>query len=368
MESLKKARAILLGSTLVLLALGAVMIYSASAIYALDQMKDSAYYLKRHLAYLALGGVLAWLAALVNIQRLRRHAKGILIAALALLAMVLVPHVGHSMGGARRWFKILGFSFQPSEFLKLALIFYMADFLDRRRESLHDLKRTVLPALFILGLSVGLVFKQPDFGTAVTVALVIFILFFAAGFRVSTLLTAVLLAAPVVVYAALSRPYRRKRLLAFFHPWEDPRGVGFQIIQSFLALGSGGFFGVGLGQSQQKLFYLPESHTDFIFSIIGEELGFVGTSAVVILFILFLFAGMVIVFRSHHFFPQLLGLGLVSLIGLEAVINIGVSIGALPTKGLSLPFISYGGSALLANLAGVGLLWTLSKERPGESG
>ena len=158
----------------------------------------------------------------------------------------------------------------------------------------------------------------------------------------------------------LSKPYRRKRLLAFFNPWEDPRGVGFQIIQSFLAFGSGGFFGVGLGRSQQKLFYLPESHTDFIFSIIGEELGFVGAGSVVLLFIVFIFAGMVIVFRSKNLFFQLLSLGLVSLIGFEAVINIGVSLGALPTKGLSLPFISYGGSAFVANLIALGLLTNIS--------
>ncbi|MGH7198757.1 MAG: FtsW/RodA/SpoVE family cell cycle protein, partial [Candidatus Omnitrophota bacterium] len=167
-----------------------------------------------------------------------------------------------------------------------------------------------------------------------------------------------------LLFAMLAKPYRRKRLLAFFHPWDDPRGVGFQIIQSFLALGSGGIFGVGLGRSQQKLFYLPESHTDFIFSIIGEELGFIGAGSVVLLFIVFVFAGMVIVFRSKSHFSQLLGLGLVCLIGLEAVINIGVSIGALPTKGLSLPFISYGGSALLANMVALGLLINISKDLP----
>jgi cell division protein FtsW len=238
----------------------------------------------------------------------------------------------------------------------------MADFLERKKDSLSDLKHTVLPALFVLGICAGLVLKQPDFGTAVTVATVVFVLFFAAGFKISYLLSVFLIAAPLVMAAALAKPYRRKRFLAFFHPWDDPRGVGFQIIQSFLALGSGGIFGVGLGQSQQKLFYLPESHTDFIFSIIGEELGFVGASSVVILFIIFIFAGMVIVFHAKNLFSQLVSLGLVSLIALEATINIGVSIGALPTKGLSLPFISYGGSALLANMTAVGLLINISKE------
>lgn len=347
---------------MILLAIGIVMIYSASAIYAFDRMKDSAYFLKRHMAYLVLGGVLSFLASRVNLRHLRKHAKTILIASFALLALVLIPHVGHAAGGARRWFKIFGLSFQPSEFLKLAIIFYMADFLDRRRESLGDWKRTLGPAFFTLGVAAGLVFKQPDLGTAVTIAMVIFILFFAAGIRWTTLAGVVLAALPVLLYTVVSKPYQRRRLLAFFHPWDDPRGVGFQIIQSFLALGSGGLFGVGLGQSQQKLFYLPESHTDFIFSIIGEELGFVGTSSVVLLFLLFLFAGMVIVFRARDFFSQLLSLGLVCLIGLEAAINIGVSTGALPTKGLSLPFISYGGTALLANMVAVGLLVNISRE------
>jgi cell division protein FtsW len=183
-------------------------------------------------------------------------------------------------------------------------------------------------------------------------------------------LTLIIAAVPALCFAMLAKPYRRKRLLAFFNPWEDTRGVGYQIIQSFLALGSGGIFGVGLGQSQQKLFYLPEQHTDFIFSIIGEELGFIGTSSVLLLFVVFIFAGMVIVFRARSVFSQLLSLGLVSLISIEVVINIGVSIGALPTKGLSLPFISYGGSALLANMAAVGLLLNvanaimISEERP----
>ncbi len=362
MEALKRARTLLYGSTLILVAIGIVMIYSASAIYALDRMGDSGYFLKRHLLYLALGGFLAWVASSIRIDRLRDHSKQVLGVMLVMLVLVLIPHVGSASGGARRWFKIFGFSFQPSEFLKLAIIFYFSDFLERKRESLNDLKRTVFPALAVLGVCAGLVFLQPDLGTAVTIAMVAMILFFAAGFRVTTLAAILVAALPALAFAMLAKPYRRKRLLAFLHPWEDTRGVGYQITQSFLALGSGGIFGVGLGQSQQKLFYLPESHTDFIFSIIGEELGFIGASAVVLLFIVFIFAGMVIVFRSRGLFRQLFSLGLVSLIGFEAVINIGVSIGALPTKGLSLPFISYGGTALLANLVAVGLLMNISRQ------
>ncbi len=361
---MRSARALLFGSATILTAIGIVMIYSASAIYAYDQYGDSAYFFKRHALYVLVGGVLALSAYTVDMDELRKHAKRILTVTLVLMVLVLIPHVGHATGGARRWFKVLGFSFQPSEFLKLALILYLADFLDRKKDSLFDLRHTVLPALLVLGLCSGLVFLQPDLGTAVTLALVALLLFFAAGFSVMHLLTIIAAALPALCYAMLAKPYRRKRILAFFHPWDDPRGVGFQIIQSFLALGSGGIFGVGLGRSQQKLFYLPESHTDFIFSIIGEELGFLGTGAVVILFMVFIFSGMAVVFRSKNYFSQLLGLGLVGLIGFEAVINIGVSVGALPTKGLSLPFISYGGTALMANMIVMGLLMNLSRKIP----
>lgn len=362
MNALHRARTMLFGSAAILTAIGIVMIYSASAIYANDQFGDSAYFLKRHLVYVFAGVALGSFVASMDLGWVRRHAKQILTAMLVLMVLVLIPHVGASTGGARRWFKLFGFSLQPSEFLKLALILYLSDFLDRRRETLSDLRHTVAPALVVLGLCSGLVFLQPDLGTAVTLALVALLLFFAAGFRVVHLSIIVLSALPVLAYAMLAKPYRRKRILAFFHPWDDPRGVGYQIIQSFLALGSGGIFGVGLGRSQQKLFFLPESHTDFIFSIIGEELGFIGTAAVVILFTVFIFSGMVIVFRSKNLFTQLVSLGLVGLIGFEAVINIGVSIGALPTKGLSLPFISYGGSALMANMVVMGLLWNISRQ------
>ncbi len=362
MNAVSRARSLLFGSALILIAVGIVMIYSASAIYAYDKMGDSAYFLKRHMVYVLTGAFLGVLASSADLSKLRANSKHMLIGAIIMLVLVLIPGVGSSSGGARRWFKLMGFSFQPSEFLKLIVILYLSDFLDRKRESLSNIRHTVLPALVVLGLCSGLVFLQPDLGTAVTLALVALLLFFSAGFNLTHLSVIVLSALPALGYAMLAKPYRRKRILAFFHPWDDPRGVGFQIVQSFLALGSGGLFGVGLGRSQQKLFYLPESHTDFIFSIIGEELGFLGTSAIVLLFMVFIFSGMVIVFRSKNYFSQLVSLGLVGLIGFEALINIGVSIGALPTKGLSLPFISYGGSALIANMIALGLLWNLSRQ------
>ncbi len=362
MNPLSRARSILFGSAAILTAVGIVMIYSSSAIYAYDKMGDSAYFLKRHLVYVFAGLALSAFVASMDLENIRRHSKRILIFMLVLMVLVLIPHIGTSTGGARRWFRVLGFSFQPSEFLKIALILYLADFLERRRETLADIRHTVMPALVVLGLCSGLVLKQPDLGTTVTLAMVALLMFFAAGFRLRHMATIILASLPALAYAMLAKPYRRKRILAFFHPWDDPRGVGFQIIQSFLALGSGGLFGVGLGRSQQKLFYLPESHTDFIFAIIGEELGFVGTGAITLLFGAFIFSGMVIVFRSKNLYSQLVSLGLIGLIGFEVIINIGVSLGALPTKGLSLPFISYGGTALLANMMALGLLWNISRQ------
>jgi cell division protein FtsW len=366
MDALRRARNILFGSCVTLIAIGVVMIYSASAIYAQENMGDSAYFLKRHAVYVLLGGVLGYIAYASDLVRVRGLSKKLLTVMLVMMVLVLIPGVGASTGGARRWFKLFGFSFQPSEFLKIAVILYLSDFLDRKRETLADLRHTVMPALVILGLCAGLVFLQPDLGTAVTIAFVAMLLFFVAGFRLRHLGTIILAALPALGFALLAKPYRRRRLLAFFHPWDDPRGVGYQIVQSFLAQGSGGIFGVGLGQSQQKLFYLPEAHTDFIFSIIGEELGFIGTGSIVLLFMAFLFAGMVVVFRAKDHYSQLVSMGLVGLIAIEAVINIGVTIGALPTKGLSLPFISYGGTALMANMIAVGLLMNLARETPQE--
>lgn len=362
MNPLSRARSMLFGSAAILIAIGIVMIYSASAIYANETLGDSTYFLKRHLVYVFAGLALAAFVSALDLENLRRHSKRILICLLVLMVLVLIPHIGVTSNGARRWFRILGFSLQPSEFLKIALILYLADFLERRRETLSDLRHTVMPALVVLGLCSGLVLKQPDLGTAVTLAMIAFLLFFSAGFKLRHMAAMVLAALPALAYAMLAKPYRRRRILAFFHPWDDPRGVSYQIIQSFLAIGSGGLFGVGLGRSQQKLFYLPQSHTDFIFSIIGEELGFVGTVAVLLVFAVFIFSGMVVVFRSKNLYSQLVSLGLVGLIGLEVVINIGVTLGALPTKGLSLPFISYGGSALLANMMALGLLWNISRQ------
>ncbi|MCA9398420.1 MAG: putative lipid II flippase FtsW, partial [Candidatus Omnitrophica bacterium] len=263
--------------------------------------------------------------------------------------------------GARRWFKIGPFSFQPSELAKITMIIYVADFLARKQGKVHSFIESFVPLMMILGVFCLLIVKQPDLGSSVLIASIVFIMMFIAGTRISHLGSIFLLTLPALYFLVVRVPYRWRRIVAFIDPWQDPQGVGFQLSQSQIALGSGGMYGVGLGKSMQKLFYLPAAHTDFILSIIGEELGLLGTLAVVLLFIGLIFQGARIIKRVQDPFGYFLSIGIVSMIGLQAVVNIGVSIGAFPTKGLPLPFISYGGSALMFNMIAIGLLLNISR-------
>lgn len=246
---------------------------------------------------------------------------------------------------------------------KLGVIIYLADFLSRKGPSINNFLQTLLPLLAVTGIVMGLVLLQPDLGAVIVLGSLTLILLFSAGIRYRYIAGLFALSIPLFYLLIYRVPYRWRRVKIFLNPWQDPRGSGFQIIQSFLALGSGGIFGVGLGMSRQKLFYLPEAHTDFIFSIIGEELGLVGTLSVTILFIVLIWQGMRIVFKTEDSFGRYLSLGIVSMIALEVIINIGVTIGALPTKGLPLPFVSYGGSALLFHMIAIGLLLNVAKEK-----
>ncbi len=346
----------------ILVAVGIVMIYSASAIYANSRMGDSLYYLKRHLIYLIVGLVMMLAAMGTDMDKLRRLAKPAAMLAMILLVLVLIPHIGREMGGAKRWFKFGPVNFQPSEFAKIVIILYIADVAARKGSELRDFFRGFLPPMIVLGLIVGLTLLEPDLGTAVTIFMIAILMLYVGGVKPAHITASILASLPVLYLLLFSVSYRKKRMMAFLNPWADRRGTGFQIIQSFIALGSGGLFGVGLGQSRQKLFYLPASHTDFIFSIIGEELGFIGTASIVVLFTLFVWQGMKIVFRAPEMFEKLVSLGVVSLIAIEAIINVGVTAGALPTKGLPLPFISYGGSGLIFHLLAIGLLLNIAKK------
>lgn len=347
--------------TVILICVGVVMIYSASSIYAWEKYQDGFFFLKRHLSFLVIGLVLTLFIMSIDYRKLRRFSKPLLIIAFLLLVLVLIPGVGREVSGARRWFRFKFLSFQPSEFANMAIIIYIADFICRKGNNIKTLVRGFLPPIFILGASVLLILLQPDLGTAIALVVVVFSMLFIAGVRLSYLGSLILAGLPVLYFLIFSVPYRRMRIMAFLNPWLDPRGSGFQIIQSQLALGSGGIFGVGLGQSRQKLFYLPAAHTDFIFSIIGEELGLIGTIGIIILFMIFIHQGFKILKNSADKFGYFLGLGLILIISFKAVVNIGVSCGVLPTKGLPLPFISYGGSSFVFDMISVGILLNIAR-------
>ncbi|PIQ90856.1 MAG: putative lipid II flippase FtsW [Candidatus Omnitrophica bacterium CG11_big_fil_rev_8_21_14_0_20_41_12] len=337
------------------------MIYSSSSIYAWERYRDSFYFLKRHLVFLAVGVLLAFLTMFFDYRLFRKHARFMLWIALVALVLVLIPGIGREVSGARRWFRFKFISFQPSEFANLALIIYMADFIARKGDKIKSLFKGFIPPICVLGATALLILIQPDLGTVVALGSVILIMLFVAGTRGSYILSLILCSLPAAYFLVFSVPYRRARIMAFLNPWLDPKGTGFQIIQSQIAIGSGGIFGRGLGHSQQKLFYLPAAHTDFIFSIIGEELGLIGTLGVIILFMIFIQQGLKIIKNAQDKFGYFLALGLVLMISLKAIINIGVSCGLFPTKGLPLPFISYGGSSLLFDMVSLGILINIAR-------
>jgi cell division protein FtsW len=344
-----------------MLSIGVIMIYSSSGIYALQELGETTYFLNRHLLFLGIGVVMTFAAMVIDYRDLRKYAKPLMVLSLILLVCVLIPGIGKASYGARRWFKVGAFSFQPSEFVKLAILVYTADFLARKQKFVGSFLHGFLPLMGVLGIICLLILKQPDLGNAVLIAAIVVLMLFLAGGKMVHIGAVVVAAIPALYFLVVRVPYRLKRIIAFWDPWQDPQGVGFQLSQSQIALGSGGLFGVGLGKSVQKLFYLPAAHTDFILSIIGEELGLLGTLSVVMLFAAFIWQGARIVKRTQDAFGYYLGAGIVAMLGLQAVVNIGVSIGALPTKGLPLPFISYGGSALIFNMMAVGLLLNISR-------
>jgi cell division protein FtsW len=346
----------------VILMIGIVMIYSASAVYAFGKYGDSLFFVKRHIMYVLMGLAAAAFCMSIPPGMVRDNSRLVMLAALGLLFLVLIPHVGSEVAGARRWIRLPGFGFQPSEFAKFALIIYLADFTARKRYLIQNLWYGFIPPLFVTGMTGGLIFIEPDMGTAVAVLFIGFMMLFVSGAKVKHLLSVAAPMVPAMVLAVICAPYRFRRIIAFCNPWKEAKGAGFQLIQSFIALGSGGLIGVGLGQSKQKLFYLPESHTDFIFAIIGEELGFIGAASVLILFALLVWFMMRAAFRIKDLFMSRVVMGVAVLIAFETIVNIGVSTGMFPTKGLPLPFVSYGGSSLVAHMAAIGLVLNLSRE------
>ncbi len=354
---------VLLLVALALVGIGVVMVYSTTAIQAGERFHDPYYFLKRQALYAGIGCLLlVGVMVFVPLGTLKRLAYPILLLSILFLIAVLIPGVGYRAGGATRWIKIQAFSFQPSEFAKLGLVIFLAYFLAKKEEKIRSFSFGFLPTILVSGLVIGLIMKEPDFGAASFLTMMVFLLLFAGGTRVTYIVGACLLAAPVAYYFLMNVAYRHRRLLSFISPWDDPTGTSFQIVQSFLCFGSGGLFGLGLGEGRQKLFFLPASHTDFIFSVIGEELGLLGAMVVVLLFFILTMRGIHISLSLKDRFAAYLALGITLMISLQAVLNMGVVLGLLPTKGLTLPLISYGGTSLIINLVGVGMLLRLSTE------
>lgn len=354
---------ILLFLTITLALIGLVMIFSASAVESGQKHHDSGYYLKRQLAWLVLGLLVLHAASHVEYIWWKRLAFPLLALLIVLLVVVLIPSIGVAANGARRWLRLGPISIQPAEMAKLIGVIYLAAYLSKKEDRLDHFATGPLPALLVVGVISGLVLLEPDLGTVVVLGLVTAGLLFVGGARLSHLSTLALCAVLIGLALVLTSAYRRRRVMAFLDPWSDPSDTGFQIIQSFLALGSGGLFGVGLGEGQQKLFYLPEPHTDFILAVVGEELGLVGTGIIVLFFVMFLVRGFQIATRARIPFGRYLGLGITMLIGVQALVNVCVVTGLLPTKGLTLPFVSYGGSSLVISLTGVGILLNISRDR-----
>ncbi len=347
----------------ILICVGVVMVYSSSAIFSYERYHSSSFFLKHHLYHLLIGTILGIFVMSLDLRRMRRWIKLLFIFSFLLLALVFVPYFSKEVAGARRWLQLGIFSFQPSELAKWATVLLLADILSESQAKSAGFGRTFLLPLMALGATSALILAQPDLGSALAIGTVGLLLLFVAGLRASYIIGLCLFSLPVLYFSIFNVPYRKRRIIAYLHPWAYAKESGFQIVQSYLALGLGGLWGVGLGQSKQKLFYLPAAHTDFIFSIIGEELGLIGTISIIALFILFLWQGIKVSLRSTNSFIQLLSFGIVATITLSACVHIAVACGAVPTKGLPLPFISYGGSSLVFNMAAVGLLLNAARGR-----
>ncbi|MBX5435588.1 MAG: stage V sporulation protein E [Alicyclobacillaceae bacterium] len=353
---------VILAVTLLLLTFGVVMVHSASSVLSMQKFHDPYYYLKRQLLWAGLGVAAMWAMSNYDYHNLRRWAPRLAVFSFALLVVVLIPGVGVNRNGSQAWLGIGSFGVQPSELAKLALVLFLAHYLADAGERMHSFARGFLPPLLLALGAVGLIMLEPDLGQSVVIMGTTVVMLFAAGARLGHL--SALGGLGLAGFAALvaEDPERISRITSFLDPWSDPRGSGYQIIQSLYAIGSGGMLGLGLGNSRQKYLYLPEPQTDFIYSILSEELGFLGAATVLALFAVLVWRG----FRTAIFAPDefgaLLAAGITGMIAVQMVINVGVVTGSIPATGVTLPFISYGGSSLTLMLTGVGILLNISKQ------
>lgn len=352
---------ILLGVVLSLLIAGIIMVYSSSVVWAEYKFEDSFYYVKRQILFAGVGVIAMFIIMLIPYYTWKKYAKFILLFCFILLILVLIPGIGMVRGGAQSWIGVGAFSIQPSEFMKLGLIIYLAAYLAMNQKYITSFKKGFFPSIILIFTMFGLIMLQPDLGTGMVLVLTCMLMIYVAGAQLSHFFGLAGLGLVGFVFLILSAPYRIKRITAFLNPWEDPLGDGFQIIQSLYAIGPGGLMGLGLGGSLQKYFYLPEPQTDFIFAILGEELGFIGGTAIIGLFLLLLWRGIKIALESPDHFGRFLAIGIVTMLTIQAMINISVVIGLIPVTGITLPFLSYGGSSLTLTLCSVGILLNISK-------
>ncbi|MDY7033472.1 MAG: putative lipid II flippase FtsW [Thermodesulfobacteriota bacterium] len=345
---------------LLLVSTGIVMVYSSSAIVAQEKFQNEYYFLKKQILFALVGILMMVIVSKVDHRVYKKIPYLFLGMSFVSLIAVLLPGIGITAGGSTRWLSLGMISIQPSEFAKLALIIYLAYSLAKKDQTIKKFSVGVLPHLIISGIMLALIIIEPDMGTAMCIGAVVCILLFVAGVRIGHLFLIFLFTIPLVYFLIFNTPYRRQRIFAFLNPWEYANDSGFQVIQSLYAFGSGGIFGRGLGDGKQKLFYLPETHTDFIFSVIGEELGLLGVIVILVIFAFLIYRGIMISVRTPDLFSMYLALGITSLIGLQAIIHMGVTLGLLPTKGIPLPLVSYGGSSLLTSLVALGILMNIS--------
>ncbi|MBW2734816.1 MAG: putative lipid II flippase FtsW [Deltaproteobacteria bacterium] len=355
---------LLLGTVLAIVGVGIAMVYSASAVYAQVKLGDGTYYLKRHLIYALIGMVALYIGWRVDYRIYQRFVYPLLGGTLLLLVALLIPGVGTRIDGAARWFRFAGLSFQPSEVAKVTLVFYLAYSLSKKRAEIRNFSIGFLPHLFVASLFGLLVLRQPDLGTTAILVAVTFLLLFVAGAKISYILLALLAAAPIVYHQIVGTPWRLRRLIAFLDPWAYRHDAGYQVAESLMSVGSGGLWGLGLGGGKQKLFFLPAAHTDFIFAITGEELGFIGLMGLVLLFAVIALRGMRAAFGARDLFGTYIAFGITATLTLQALFHMAVVLGLVPTKGITLPLFSSGGTGLIMNLFSIGVLLNIAARNP----
>jgi cell division protein FtsW len=355
-----KSDKVLFLATLLLVGCSVVMVYSASAVLAMNRFNQPYFFLIKQGMWAALGLAAMSIAMRFDYRNYRQPSFIWLALGAVTIALVAVLF-STPINGSRRWFGVGGFGAQPSEFAKLSAIFFIAALLERRMDRIDEIPYALVPIGLVVGALVGLILLEPDLGTAMTVVVIATTMVFAAGISYRYVVGAILCGLPIVYFILMGAAYRRRRLMAFWNPWSDPLGDGFQVIQSMIAIGSGGLFGRGFMSGVQKLFYLPEPHTDFIYAVIGEEFGLAGTTIVMACFVLIAWRGFKIATQAPDRFGAFLAIGLTTMIAVQALFNISVVLGLVPTKGIPLPFVSAGGSSLLISLLGMGILLNVSQ-------